>query len=187
MKLKGIWNRIIFFPCKRKFKTCGTKVLFESSFEVEGAKYITLGNNIRVKPGSHIAAIDSHNGLKFNPSISIGDDVSINYDVHIACIDRIEIGDGALLGSKIFITDHFHGDTTNKSLKTPPSQRLLTSKGPVIIGKNVWIGEGAMIMPGVKIGNNSVIGANSVVTKDIEPFSVVAGSPAKVIKKYEVN
>lgn len=184
MKLKGIWNRFIFFPYKCRFKKCGSRVLFESSFEIEGAKYISLGNNIRTKPRFHIAAIDEHNGLHFNPQITIGDNVSINYDVHICAIDKIIIGAGTLLGSKIFITDHFHGDTSLESLKISPSERLLTTKGPVIIGNNVWIGEGVAIMPGVSIGDNAVIGANSVVTKDVEPFSVVAGNPSRVIKRF---
>lgn len=187
MKLKGIWNRIIFFQYKHRFKKCGRKVLLESSFEIEGAKYISLGNNIRTKPRLHLAAIDKHNGLNFNPEIKIGNDVSINYDVHIACVDTVEIGEGSLLGSKVFITDHFHGDTTYESMHIPPSKRLLTSKGQVVIEENVWIGEGVVIMPGVTIGNNSVIGANAVVTRNIPAFSVAVGNPAKVIKRFEVE
>lgn len=183
--IRGFINRAKFFFIKIKLKSCGTHTLFESKYEIEGEKYISIGDNVRVKPGFHIAAIDSHNGLKFSPSIVIGDNVSINYSVHIAAIDKIIIGDGTLLASKIFITDHFHGDTSRKSLETPPSKRLLFSKGPVIIGKNVWIGENVAIMPGVTIGNNSVIGANSVVTNNIPSFSVAVGSPAKVIKEYK--
>ena len=48
MKLRGIWNRIVFFPHAMKFKSCGKKVLFESSFEIEGEKYISIGNNVRL-------------------------------------------------------------------------------------------------------------------------------------------
>lgn len=185
MKLRGIWNRIVFFPHAMKFKSCGKKVLFESSFEIEGEKYISIGNNVRTKPRLHIAAIDYHNGLAFKPEMKIGSHVSINYDVHIACINKIEIGDGTLLGSKIFITDHFHGETTYASMNIPPSERILTSRGPVIIGKNVWIGEGVVIMPGVTVGDNAIIGANAVVTKNVPAFSVVVGNPARVVKKYE--
>lgn len=187
MRIKGIWNRVVFYLYKKRFKTCGKKVLFESAFNVEGAEYISLGSNIRTKPRFHIAAIDKHNGLLFSPEVIIEDNVSINYDVHIACINKVKIGEGTLLGSKIFITDHFHGDTSFESLNISPSKRLLVSKGPVVIGKNVWIGEGVAIMPGVKIGDNSVIGANSVVTKNILPYSVAAGNPAKIIKNYEAE
>ncbi|MBQ8133030.1 MAG: acyltransferase [Clostridia bacterium] len=182
--IRGIWNRILFLPTKFRLKKCGTKVLFESTFEVEGAKYITIGNNFRSKPRFHIAAIEVHNGLHFSPDIIIGNNVSINYDVHIACIDRIEIGDGTLLASKVFITDHNHGDTDIQTLKIPPQDRKLISKGPVVIGKNVWIGENVCIMPGVVIGDNCIIGANSVVTNSIPAYTVSAGVPAKIIKKF---
>lgn len=185
MTINGIFNRLIFFPYKFRLNKCGKNTLFESPFVVEGEKYIKLGKNIRIKPRLHIAAIDTHNGLSFTPQIIIGDNVSINYDVHIACINKIEIGDGTLLGSKIFITDHFHGDTSIESLRVPPSKRLLTSKGAVVIGKNVWIGEGVAIMPGVTIGDNAVIGANSVVTKSVPPYSVAVGNPARVMKEYK--
>lgn len=184
--LRGGINRIVFMmTLKPKLKHCGSKSLIESSYMVEGANYISIGEHVRIKPGLHMAAIDQHNGLSFSPEIQIGNNVSINYDVHIACINKITIGDGALLGSKIFITDHFHGNTSLESLRIPPSNRKLESKGSVEIGKNVWIGENVAIMPGVKIGDNAVIGANSVITKDIPPFSVAAGVPARIIKEYK--
>ena len=63
----------------------------------------------------------------------------------------------------------------------------MTSNGPIIIGDNVWIGDKVTILSGVKIGNNAIIGSNSVVTKDIPPFSVAAGIPAKVIKIIPEN
>jgi acetyltransferase-like isoleucine patch superfamily enzyme len=68
-------------------------------------------------------------------------------------------------------------------LSIPPSERKLISKGPVIIGDNVWVGEGVAILPNVTIGRNCIIGTNSVVTKSIPENSVAAGIPAKVIKK----
>lgn len=64
----------------------------------------------------------------------------------------------------------------------PPRKRKMTSNGPIIIGDNVWIGDKVTVLGGVTIGNNSIIGANSVVTKDIPPYTVAAGIPAKVIK-----
>ena len=183
--IKGSYNRIRFLFIKYRLRDCGKHTLLESAFKVEGAKYISIGDNVRIKPGLLLAAIDNHMGIKFTPSITIGTGVSINYDVHIACINRVEIGDGTLLASKVFITDHFHGDTSIESRNISPSKRILTSKGPVIIGENVWIGEGAAIMPGVTIGNNAIIGANSVVTKSIPAFAVAAGVPAKIIQGGE--
>lgn len=87
------------------------------------------------------------------------------------------------MASFVYISDHSHGEITRAELDLPPLGRLLYSKGPIIIGNNVWIGEKVCILPNVRIGDGAVIGANSVVTKDIPPHSVAAGSPAKVIKQ----
>ena len=87
-----------------------------------------------------------------------------------------------MFASRIFITDHDHGDTKFESLDIPPKYRPLKSKGPVVIKKNVWVGEGAAILSGVTIGQNSIICTNAVVTKDVPPNSVVGGIPAKIIK-----
>ena len=62
-----------------------------------------------------------------------------------------------------------------------PQRRPLYSKGPVIIGDNVWIGDKVTILPGVTIGNNAVIGANTVVTKDVPAYSIAVGNPCKII------
>ena len=68
----------------------------------------------------------------------------------------------------------------------PPIKRELRTKGEVVIGDNVWIGDKASILPGVIIGKGSIVGANSVVTKDVPPFTVVGGNPAKIIKKLDI-
>lgn len=67
-------------------------------------------------------------------------------------------------------------------MKIPPAKRLIYSKGEIIIEDNVWIGDKATILAGVKIGEGSVIGANTVVTKDIPPYSVAVGNPVRIIK-----
>ncbi len=101
--------------------------------------------------------------------------------------DRIEIGDGVLIGSKVLITDHNHGQyrkgTWNSSI--PPALRPLDQDKPVIIGKNVWVGDGVVIAPGATIGEGSVIGANSVVTGAIPPCTIAAGVPARCLSQYD--
>ena len=66
-----------------------------------------------------------------------------------------------------------------------PIKRDIVSKGAVIIGKNVWVGDKVSIMPNVRIGDGAIIAANSVVTKDVPPYSIVGGNPAKVIKEIK--
>ena len=89
-----------------------------------------------------------------------------------------------MTGRWVTITDNGHGKTDFDNLKIQPDKRKLYTKGPVVIGNNVWMGDKVTILPGVTIGNGSVIAANSVVTKDIPSFSVAAGNPAKIIKAY---
>ena len=74
-----------------------------------------------------------------------------------------------------------------ESMKKSPVEREIYSKGAVRIGNNVWIGDKATILPGVTIGDGVIIGANSVVTKNIPDYCVVGGNPAKVIKSIKKN
>ena len=68
-----------------------------------------------------------------------------------------------------------------------PNDRDVVSKGPVVIGNNVWIGDKATILPGVTIGDGAVIAVNAVVTKDVPVYSVAAGNPARIIKKNVIE
>ena len=95
----------------------------------------------------------------------------------------MKIGKNLLTGRWVTITDNSHGNTDYESLVSPPSQRTIVSKGDVTIGDNVWIGDKATILPGVTIGDGVVVAANSVVTKDVPAYCVVAGNPAKIVKQ----
>jgi acetyltransferase-like isoleucine patch superfamily enzyme len=158
-----------------------TSVLPEANLIV-GAKYISIGKNFYALYNLRLEAWDSYSGQVFTPQIIIGENVNMNTDCHISCIDKIIIGDNVLMASRIYISDHSHGQVTSSSLSLPPAKRPLFSKGPVIIEKNVWIGEGVCILPNVTIGENSIIGANAVVTKSVPANSVVGGNPAKIIR-----
>lgn len=164
------------------FKKVGKDFSIEYPIRIIGSQYITIGNDFNSFGRLRLEAIDRHNEVDFHPTIIIGNGVSINTDCHIGCINKISIGDDVLIASRVFITDHFHGEVSKEQLKIKPSKRIVSSSGPVIIGRNVWIGEGVVILPNVSIGENSIIGANAVVTKSFEANSVIAGVPAKVIK-----
>jgi len=121
-----------------------------------------------------------------NRVLKIGDNVEINDYVHIAAVLNIEIGNHVLIASKVFITDHNHGNYTGDDQShpmEPPKDRKLAAK-PVKIEDNVWIGEYVTILPGVTVGKGSIIGTSSVVTRDIPPYTIAVGIPAKVIKRY---
>jgi acetyltransferase-like isoleucine patch superfamily enzyme len=151
-----------------------------------GHQYVHLEGRFVALARNRIEAIDRHGEQRFTPRLHIGDGVSMEYDCHIGCIDEVRIGAGVLMASRIYISDHSHGGTTAGDLALPPNSRPVISKGPVIIEDDVWLGEGVAVMPGVRIGCSSIIGANAVVTHDIPPFSVAIGAPARVIKTLQV-
>ena len=166
----------------RGLASAGERIYFGKDCVIIGASYICIGRNFVAHDRNRFEAIDRNGAERFEPQIFIGDNVIINYDCHIGAVSRVEIGNNVLLASRIYISDHDHGTTTFDDMKLPPTQRRVVSKGPVVIKDNVWIGEGVAILPNVTIGENSIIAANAVVTKDVPPFCVAAGVPARIIK-----
>lgn len=153
-------------------------------FMLEGKQYISMGDNTHCCRGCRIRAWDNFGGSCYNPQIIIGNDVSINHNVDIACIDKVIIGNGVGIASNVLITDHNHGKLSENERNVPPQKKLLYSKGPVIIEDYAWIGSNVTILPGVVIGKNAIVGSNAVVNKDVPPNSIVGGVPAKVLKVW---
>lgn len=156
------------------------------SFVVEG-KYIKIGRNTIVNKHVSITAqnVKGITDDSVQCIVVIGDNCGIGPYSQITGIKRIQIGNGVQTGSSILITDNAHGEANYEQLKLRPNLRPLVSKGEVVIGNNVWIGAKTTILPGVHIGDGVIIGANSVVTKDIPPYSIVVGNPAHIIKQLE--
>lgn len=194
----GIDNAMIIFKVYKKIKReiytlfirinfakFGKSSVVYPPVKINGGKNIHVGNNVIIRKDCTIAAQTSYFGQTFNPSIIIGNNVDLGEHALLTAIDRIEIGDGVLTGRMVTITDNAHGTSSKEDLVLSPHERKVISKGPVIIGRNVWIGDKVTILPGVFIGEGAIIGANSVVTHDVPSFSIVAGSPAKIIKSNQ--
>ena len=162
----------------REFKYTGEYVKFKSIGALKGAECITIGARTIFDEGLFLTAWTSHG----TPSITIGQGCNFGAFNHITAINSITIGDNCLTGKSVTITDNSHGEIDRESLNIPPNTRKVVSKGPVIIGNNVWIGDKATILPNVTIGDGVVVAANAVVNKDVPPYCVVAGIPAKIIK-----
>jgi lipopolysaccharide O-acetyltransferase len=116
----------------------------------------------------------------------IGDNVMANYRLHIGAAKYVKIGSNTLFGSDCTVMDHSHGGYKGKFHSDPsiaPVKRDLVSL-PIVIGNNCWFGDRVFIMPGVTIGDGVVVGAGSIVTKDLPTNSLAVGAPVKIIKKF---
>jgi acetyltransferase-like isoleucine patch superfamily enzyme len=114
--------------------------------------------------------------------VRIGQGTFLNIAVMVASAGLVEIGDYCMLANGCFVTDANHRfDDPHK----PVPWQGFTSKGPTRVSDNVWCGANVVITSGVTVGERCVIGANSVVTEDLPPFSIAAGAPARVLRPIE--
>lgn len=181
-RTKQLYYRIESHYLRKLFEECHHSVAFEGVNQLFGAKYMTIKAGSSFQKGLTLTARDHVNGDSFSPIISIGENCSFGAYNNITCVNKIAIGNGLLTGKYVTITDNSHGSTDLESLKIIPCRRKIISKGPVVIGDNVWIGDKVTILGGVTIGTGVVIGANSIITKDVPDYCVVAGNPARIIK-----
>lgn len=150
---------------------------------LHGLKYVNVGAGSEIDEGVRLTAWDNYEGKEHSPEIVIGACCHIGAGAHITAINKIVIGDNLLTGTNVLITDNAHGSFEKSLLGFHPQKRPLYSKGEVCIGNNVWLGSNVCILPDVKIGDGVIVAANSVVTKDVPAYSVVAGAPAKIVKQ----
>jgi len=115
--------------------------------------------------------------------VKIGKQVTLRRFITLHAYDQIMIGDYSRIGEMVTIRDHNHFS----ELEDAPGESKGFQTAPVIIGRNVWVGVKVTIMPGVSIGDNAIIGANAVVTKDVPANAIAAGVPAKVIRYQTAN
>ena len=167
-KLIDRYIRLLRFPCV-----------------IRGKKFIDFGKQLTTGYWCRFEVFPTDTNDR--KRLIFGNNIQVNDFVHICAVDHVEIGDGCLLASHIYISDNSHGryeGGINDSSPdiTPDHREYITS--PVKIGKNVWIGEGVIIMPGVTIGDGCIIGAHSIVNKDIPAASIAVGAPAMVVKRY---
>lgn len=154
---------------------------------VRGKKYLEYGNGFTTGYNCRIEMFDT--GKMVKKKLIIGENCKIGDNVHIAVGEKVTIGKNVLLGSKVLISDLNHGNYSGKGVhcnpSIPPDNRPIYAEA-ISIGDNVWVGDNVCILKGVKIGNGCIIGANSVVNRDIPDNCIVGGIPAKVIKKYNL-
>jgi acetyltransferase-like isoleucine patch superfamily enzyme len=142
---------------------------------------LTMFDEGRLTLGEHVV-LEPNVWLTGPGRIHIGSGTFLNLAVQVASIERVHIGDHCMFANGCFITDANHRFDDPEQ---PITYQGFTSKGPTTVGDNVWCGANVVITSGVTVGERCVIGANSVVTSDLAPFSIAAGSPARVLRRIE--
>jgi acetyltransferase-like isoleucine patch superfamily enzyme len=134
---------------------------------------LEIGPNSLLEPGVWLTAPG-------DARIRIGEGTFLNLGVMVAATERVEIGSHTMLANGCFVTDGNHRfDDPDK----PVTWQGFTTKGPTRIGDNVWLGANVVVTSGVTIGDRAVVGANSVVTRDVPPYTIAAGVPAKIVRE----
>lgn len=132
----------------------------------------SIGKNVEFRPSINV---------DYGVNITVGDDCFFNFNTVLLDVAPISFGNAVLVGPNVQFLTPTHP-------LNPKDRRDLWEGGlPITVEDNVWIGGGAIILPGVRIGENSVIGGGAVVTRDIPASSVAVGNPAKVIKTLDAN
>ncbi len=140
---------------------------------INGFKRLHIGNKVRIYPSARIEAMQGG-------KVIIENDVSIGQGLHLISAEKVLIGERSTLSANVFITDVDHEyEFIDKNIMEQP-----LIKSSTIIGANCFIGYGAVLRAGTKLGKQCIVGANSVVKGEFPDYCVIAGNPAKVIKKY---
>lgn len=148
---------------------------------ISGSNNIYIGKNVYIGKYAHIMTFDMYLKRKYAPKLIIEDNVSINYNFHCTCASTVRIGEGTSITGNCGVFDIIH---PYEDIYHNPRLVEIETKA-VDIGKNCLIGMNSVILPGTKIGDHCVVGANSVLNKEYPAYSVIVGSPGKIIKRYD--
>lgn len=179
--------RYLYHKIFSGFYHFGWKVAIGKGVTFLNPQYISIGKYANIDSFSNLGVINKKYIYKFKnnkPSIIIEEKVGIGQGTLIYAIRSVHIKKYAMLGPYCLICDYDHD---YKNIRLPISHQPFTNINPVVIEKGVWIGAHVTICSGVKIGKNSVVGGGSVVVKNIPPYSLAVGIPARVIKKYNLK
>jgi acetyltransferase-like isoleucine patch superfamily enzyme len=140
---------------------------------ITGGDGITLGAGVRVWAHARLECVRNE---RYQGRITMGDRSNAQFYVHFAAAGSVQIGQDVWIGGRTFISDHDH---------IWPNRDFELDVRPVVIGDGCWLGEGCAILKGVELGRQCVVGANAVVTRSAPAGSMLAGVPARIIKRLD--
>lgn len=177
-----IWTARFFWyePLFRsQCRSVGRGFRMEALPYVVGSGRIVVGSSVRIS-GKPTIAFSRHGGVA-SPLLEIGDDTFVGHGCAFSVAQSIIIGRHCLLAGSVQVHDH-DGHPTDAAQRRRGEPDPVEKVMPVSIGDDVWVGNGAVILKGVTIGDRSIVGARAVVTKDVPPDSIVAGNPARAVR-----
>lgn len=156
-------------------------VCFGKNVRIVNPQYVDMGGQVFIDDDVELCVNQTMPGV--TPKLLIGNRVHFGKMNRIGCDNKIVIEDDVLFAPHVHISDRNHGF---EDIHTSISRQKVTSKGPVVIGAETWLGFGCQVMSGVKIGRHCVIAAGAVVVKDVPDYCVVGGNPARILKQYNL-
>ncbi|MDQ1486409.1 MAG: hypothetical protein QOJ62_2102 [Actinomycetota bacterium] len=163
----------------RSFASWGRNSLIQFPLRLSGEERIAIGSGVFIGAGSWLQVIDPASASA--PAIVVGDGTRVSGGCVLSAVASIEIGDNVLIARNVYIADHSHAYLDPD---LPIRLQGLTNIAPVTIGDGAWLGQNVVVNPGVRIGRNAVVGANSVVTTSIPDYSLAVGAPARVVRTW---
>ncbi len=180
--MNKIANKFLNMQVRRDFAHVGVNSVIFGPLNYLNPNYIYLYNDVIIFEGARIECYDKYDSKIMQPTLKIGSGSRIGKNFTALVADELTIGENTLIASNVFISTENHG----MNPEMPYYKQPLITKA-VHIGSNCWIGEKVVILPGVTIGDYSIVGAGSIVTKNIPPYTIAVGNPAKVIKKWDAK
>lgn len=182
--IKGIYTRLMNPVLFLGNRNLGKGVFVGKGAFVSHRECLYIGDNVRIGDSFQLSCFPEFGGNQYTPKVVIEEGCYMVDRIKILCNDTVTIRKNALLASDIFITTENHGMDVASGVEY--GKQPLTHN-PVELGENCWVGERAVILPGVTLGEWSVVAAGSVVTKSVPPYTIVAGNPARIIKRYDFS
>lgn len=179
--MKLILKRIRKFILYRGYSGIGLNTVIKKPMRITNKNSIKIGDFVRIREGVRLEVVTDWFNTKHNGKLVIGDNTIIEQRCHIVASKELKIGFDCVIAAGVLITDCNHDfQDIDRSVMMQP---LITKS--TTIGNRCFIGYNSVVLPGVIIGDNVIVGANTVVTTSVPSYSVVVGNPAKVIMKYD--
>ena len=187
------WQRFIERNTLPSFANAPTGFVMKQPRSLVHPECMTIGDDVKLGAGSELKCNVGYPGgwmrhphgehveQTFSPTLRIGDRVTATASLQVIAFESVIVEDDVMFAANVFVADGTHDFT---SVDTPFKYQGVAPVAPVRIARGAWIGQNAVITPGVTIGEMAIVGANSVVTRDVAPRTIVAGVPARLLREW---